>query len=95
MDPRSEATVFEFANVYSIDDLYEGIIIPGKVTNLTKFGAFVDIGIKQGGMIHISEIADKFIKDPSEILQLNQEVMVKVIGIDRERNRINLSMKQV
>lgn len=81
--------------MYSIDDLYEGIIIPGKVTNLTKFGAFVDIGIKQGGMIHISEIADKFIKDPSEILQLNQEVMVKVIGIDRERNRINLSMKQV
>ncbi|MCA0335124.1 MAG: RNA-binding transcriptional accessory protein [Bacteroidetes bacterium] len=95
LDPRSEATVFEFANVYSIDDLYEGLIIPGKVTNLTKFGAFVDIGIKQGGMIHISEIADKFIKDPSEILQLNQEVMVKVIGIDRERNRINLSMKQV
>ena len=73
----------------------KAFIISGKVTNLTKFGAFVDIGIKQGGMIHISEIADKFIKDPSEILQLNQEVMVKVIGIDQERNRINLSMKQV
>jgi len=93
-DPRSEASVFEFAKVYSIDDLHEEMILPGQVTNLTSFGAFVDIGVKQDGMVHISEIVDKFIKDPAEVLSLNQKVMVKVISIDRQRQRIQLSIRK-
>lgn len=93
LDPRETATAFEYAAVYSIDDLETGMTLPGQVTNLTKFGAFVDIGIKQDGMVHISEITDRFIKDPSEVLHLNQKVMVRVLDIDRQRNRIQLSMK--
>lgn len=95
LDPRTEASAIEFASVYSIDELYEGMILPGKISNLTKFGAFVDIGVKQDGMVHISEIANKYIKDPADELQLNQHVMVRVLQVDRERQRINLSMKQV
>ncbi len=95
LDPRTEASAFEFASVYSIDELYEGMILPGKVSNLTKFGAFVDIGVKQDGMVHISEIANKYIKDPADELQLNQHVMVRVLQVDRERQRINLSIRQV
>ncbi len=95
LDPRTEASAIEFASVYSIDELYEGMILPGKVSNLTKFGAFVDIGVKQDGMVHISEIANKYIKDPADELQLNQHVMVRVLQVDRERQRINLSIRQV
>lgn len=95
LDPRTEASAFEFASVYSIDELYEGMILPGKVTNLTKFGAFVDIGVKQDGMVHISEIANKYIKDPADELKLNQHVMVRVLQVDKERQRISLSIRQV
>ncbi|MCO6459849.1 MAG: RNA-binding transcriptional accessory protein [Saprospiraceae bacterium] len=95
LDPRKEATEFNFAPIESIDELYEGMIIPGKVTNLTNFGAFIDIGIKEGGMVHISEIANKYIKDPAEVLSLDQGVMVRIIGIDKDRKRISLSIKQV
>src|SRR5690606_25457928 len=69
LDPRSEARAFEFANIYSIEDVYPGMIVPGIVTNLTRFGAFVDIGVKQDGLVHVSEIAHKYISDPGEALK--------------------------
>jgi len=94
VDPRSTAEAFEFAKVYTINDLYVDMIIPGQVTNLTNFGAFVDIGVKQDGMVHVSEITDKFIRDPSEVLSINQKIMVKVINLDLPRNRIQLSIKK-
>ena len=68
--------------------------LPGIITNLTKFGAFVDIGIKENGLLHISQITDRFIKDPSEVLKLDQKIMVRVVDIDVERKRIQLSMKE-
>lgn len=94
LDPRSEAQQFEFAQIYSIDDVVLGSIVPGVVTNLTRFGAFVDIGVKQDGLVHVSEIAHEFIADPSEKLKLNQKVMVKVVDVDISRKRISLSIKQ-
>lgn len=93
-DPRGRARQFSFAKgIETINDLKEGMIIPGIISNLTAFGAFVNIGIKQDGLIHISQITDKFIQSPAEVLSLNQEVDVKVIDIDIPRNRINLSLK--
>jgi len=94
LDPREEAQAFEFANIFSIDDVQIGMIIPGQVTNLTRFGAFVDIGVKQDGLVHISEIAHKYISDPGEVLKLNDKVMVKVTDVDISRKRIALSIKQ-
>lgn len=94
LDPRSEVRQFEFAAIYSIDDVHVGMVVPGIVTNLTRFGAFVDIGVKQDGLVHVSEIAHKFISDPSEVLKLNQEVMVLVTEVDVVRKRIGLSIKQ-
>ena len=94
LDPRKEAQVFEFANIYSIEDVKAGMIVPGQVTNLTRFGAFVDIGVKQDGLVHVSEIANKFISDPGEVLKLNDKVMVKVVEVDLARKRIALSIKQ-
>lgn len=94
LDPRSEATAFEFANIYSIADVVVGDILPGIVTNLTRFGAFVDIGVKQDGLVHVSEIAHKYITDPNEVLKLNDKVMVKVTEVDIARKRIALSIKQ-
>jgi len=94
LDPRSEAEQFEFSHdVFKIDDVKVGMILPGNVTNITRFGAFVDIGVKQDGMVHISQIADKYIKDPSDALKLNQKVTVKVMEVDVARKRINLTMK--
>ena len=94
LDPRSEAETFEFSHeVFKITDVKAGMILPGIVTNITRFGAFVDVGVKQDGMVHISQIADKYIKDPSDALKLNQKVTVKVIEVDVERKRINLTMK--
>ena len=94
LDPRSEAETFEFSHeVFKIDDVKVGMILPGIVTNITRFGAFVDVGVKQDGMVHISQIADKFIKDPSDALKLNQKVTVKVMEVDVARKRINLTMK--
>jgi len=93
-DPRATIHVFEFdPNIKTFGDLREGQILPGIVTNITRFGCFVDIGIKENGLIHISNLADKFVSDPTEIVSLHQHVQVKVIGIDSERKRIQLSLK--
>ena len=95
LDPRSEAQVFEFANIFSIDDVKVGMEVPGVVTNITRFGAFVDIGVKQDGLVHVSEISTSYITDPNEVLKLNQHVKVKVMEVDVVRKRIALSMKQL
>lgn len=94
LDPRSEAQQFEFANIFSIEDVHAGMVVPGVVTNLTRFGAFVDIGVKQDGLVHVSEISHTFITDPNEALKLNQKVNVKVLEVDVPRKRISLSIKQ-
>jgi uncharacterized protein len=94
LDPRSEAQQFEFANIYSIADVQVGMVVPGIVTNITRFGAFVDIGVKQDGLVHVSEIAHRYITDPNEALKLNQKVEVKVLEVDVARKRIALSIKQ-
>ncbi|MBL0358583.1 MAG: RNA-binding transcriptional accessory protein [Chitinophagaceae bacterium] len=94
LDPRSEVQVFEFAAIYSIDDVKVGMEVPGVVTNITRFGAFVDIGVKQDGLVHVSEISHTYITDPGEALKLNQKVKVKVTDVDVARKRIALSIKQ-
>jgi protein Tex len=94
LDPRADAQAFEFANVFKIEEVQVGMELPGIVTNITRFGAFVDIGVKQDGLVHVSEIANKYITDPSEVLKLNQQVKVKVLEVDIERKRIQLSIKQ-
>lgn len=94
LDVRAEATAFSFAEIYSIEDVLEGMIVPGIVTNITRFGAFVDIGVKQDGLVHVSEIANRFISDPAEVLKLNDKVQVKVLEVDKQRKRIALSIKQ-
>ncbi|MEZ4985579.1 MAG: helix-hairpin-helix domain-containing protein [Saprospiraceae bacterium] len=93
LDPRGEAKTFDFANVSTIDDLREGMELPGVVTNITNFGAFVDIGIKENGLVHVSQIADRFVKNPADVVKLNQQVRVRVVSIDKQRKRIQLSMK--
>ncbi|AHC15799.1 Tex family protein [Salinispira pacifica] len=93
-DPRKSFQAFQFAEgVEKIDDLNEGMKLPGVVTNITKFGAFVDIGVHQDGLIHISEMADRFVSDPGEVLALGQQVTVRVISVDAPRKRIGLSLK--
>jgi len=94
LDPRSEAQQFEFANIYKIEDVTVGMVVPGVVTNITRFGAFVDIGVKQDGLVHVSEISHRYITDPNEALKLNQHVQVKVLEVDINRKRIALSIKQ-
>jgi uncharacterized protein len=95
-DPRKAIKVFEFApNIFKVDDLEVGMVLPGIVTNITKFGAFVDVGVKQDGLVHVSQLADRFISDASEIVKLHQHVHVKVIELDLQRKRIQLSLKQV
>lgn len=93
-DPREEFEVFSFKEgVDKISDLEPGMILPGIVTNITKFGAFVDIGVHQDGLVHVSEMADRFVRDPSEVVKVQQQVTVKVVDVDLDRNRIALSMK--
>lgn len=94
LDPRSELEQFEYANIYSIEDVQVGMEVPGIVTNLTRFGAFVDIGVKQDGLVHVSEISHNYITDPSEALKLNDKVKVVVTEVDLSRKRIALSIKQ-
>lgn len=94
LDPRNELEQFEFAQIYKIEDVQLGMIVPGVVTNLTRFGAFVDIGVKQDGLVHVSEIANRYISDPGEALKLGQKVQVKVMEVDVNRKRIALSIKQ-
>ncbi len=96
LDPRGEAKAFDFdENISSIEDLRAGMILPGIVNNITNFGAFVDIGIKESGLVHISQLSDRFVKKPAEVVSLNQEVTVRVMNIDMQRKRIQLSMKDV
>jgi len=95
-DPRTTIKVFEFApDIFKVEDLQVGMILPGIVTNITKFGAFVDVGVKQDGLVHVSQLADRFISDPTEIVKLHQHVHVKIIELDLQRKRIQLSLKQV
>jgi uncharacterized protein len=95
-DPRQQIKVFEFdRNVRTVDDLEIGMELPGIVTNITNFGAFVDVGVKQDGLVHVSEMADRFISDPNEIVHLHQHVKVKVLKVEKERKRIAFSMKNL
>ena len=95
-DPRTKVLVFEFSEqVRTIEDLNEGMMLPGIVTNITNFGCFVDVGIKENGLVHISELADKFISNPADIVSLHQHVEVKVLSVDKHRKRIQLSMKGI
>lgn len=95
LDPRGKAQPFHFASIQSIEELKEQEVLPGIVTNITKFGAFVDIGLKENGLVHVSEMANRFIKDPAEILKLGDRIQVRVISVDLKRKRIQLSIKQV
>jgi uncharacterized protein len=93
-DPRDSFEVFAFAeDVTSMQDLEPGMQLPGIVTNVTRFGAFVDVGVHQDGLVHISEMADRFIKDPAEVTKVQQKVMVTVLEVDQDRKRISLSMR--
>ena len=93
-DPRQKIQFFEFdKNVRTIDDVQEGMELPGIVTNITNFGCFVDLGIKEKGLIHVSQLADRFVSDPTTVVSIHQHVRVRVIGVDRERKRIALTMK--
>ena len=95
-DPREQIEEFEFdSRVSSIDDLEEGMVLPGIVTNITKFGAFVDIGVHQDGLVHISQLANRYVKDPNDVVHLHQHVRVMVREIDHRRNRISLTMKGI
>lgn len=96
LDPREQAKAFSFdANVREIEDLREGMIIPGLVTNITAFGAFVNVGVHQDGLVHISQLADRFVSSPADVVRLGQQVMVRVVEVDLKRRRIALSMKGV
>ena len=95
-DPRETAKVFEFdRSIRTLDDLREGMILPGIVGNITNFGAFVDLGIKENGLIHLSQMADRYISDPSEVVSIHQHITVKVLSIDKERKRIQLTLKGI
>ncbi len=94
LDPRTQAKVFEFAqDVHRVEDLQPGMVLPGIVTNITNFGCFVDVGVKQDGLVHVSQLTNKFVKHPSEVVKLNQHVRVKVLEVDLARSRISFTMK--
>ena len=94
LDPRAPAKVFQFAqDIRRVEDLQPGMVLPGIVTNITNFGCFVDVGVHQDGLVHVSQLADKYVKHPSEVVKLNQHVKVKVVEIDQARNRISFTMK--
>jgi uncharacterized protein len=94
-DPRAGFSAFAFAEgVSDIAHLRTGMQLPGIVTNVTKFGAFVDVGVHRDGLVHVSQLADRFVRDPSEVVAAGREVLVTVIGVDEKRGRINLSMKR-
>lgn len=92
-DPREALVEFQFADVKKPEDLYVGMVLPGIVTNITRFGCFVDIGVKQDGMVHISQLANRYISDPNTVVKLQQQVKVKVLEVDLERKRIGLSLR--
>jgi uncharacterized protein len=93
-DPREQIEEFEFAKgIENMDDLTVGMELPGIITNITNFGAFVDIGVHQDGLVHISQLADKYVKDPNDVVKLHQHVRVKVLEVDYRRKRISLTMR--
>ena len=95
LDPREQLQVFAFdPNVHTIGDLREGMLLPGIITNITAFGAFVDIGVKQDGLVHISQLADRYVASPADVVHLGQHVEVRVTGVDTVRGRIALSMRR-
>lgn len=94
LDPRSEIEQFEYANIFKIEDVQVGMVVPGIVTNITRFGVFIDIGVKQDGLVHVSELANRYITDPNEVVKLNDKVKVKVMEVDTVRKRIGLSIRQ-
>ena len=95
-DPREQIEEFEFdKNVTSVDDLVAGMVLPGIVTNITNFGAFVDVGVHQDGLVHVSQLADRYVADPTQVVKLHQHVKVSVVEVDRKRSRISLSMKKL
>jgi uncharacterized protein len=93
-DPRPPFQTFAFADVHAIGDLQPGMVLPGVVTNVTAFGAFVDVGVHQDGLVHVSQLADRWVKDPSEVVRVRQQVQVRVLEVDAERGRIALSMRK-
>jgi uncharacterized protein len=94
LDPRTQAKVFEFAqDVHRPEDLQAGMVLPGLVTNITNFVCFVDVGVKQDVLVHISQLDDRFVSHPSDVVKLNQHVRVKVTDVDLSRNRISFTMK--
>lgn len=93
LDPRGPLTAFRFADVHTLDDLREGMTLPGIVTNITNFGCFVDVGVHHDGLVHISQLADKFVSDPTTVVSLRQQVMVKVLEVDLKRKRLSLTMR--
>ncbi|NLX18576.1 MAG: S1 RNA-binding domain-containing protein, partial [Desulfobulbus sp.] len=93
-DPRQSFTAFAFApGIEKLEDLKEGMVLPGVVTNVTRFGAFVDVGVHQDGLVHISQLADRFVKDPAEVVKVRQQVQVRVLEVDTKRGRIALSLR--
>jgi len=94
LDPRDKIEIFEFdKSIHKIEDVREGMILNGIVTNITAFGCFVDIGVKENGLVHVSQMADKFISDPSTVVTIHQHVQVRVLSVDLERKRIQLSLR--
>ena len=94
-DPRAAVEAFEFdPRVHEVADLQVGMLLPGIVTNITNFGAFVDVGVHQDGLVHISQLADRYVKDPNEVVKLHQHVVVRVTEVDNKRQRISLSMRE-
>ena len=95
-DPREAFEQFEFdPNINSIQDLVIGMVLPGIVTNITNFGCFVDVGVHQDGLVHVSQMANRYISDPNDVVKLRDQVMVKVVDVDLDRKRISLSMKDL
>ena len=94
-DPRQEVEAFEFdPRVHEVADLQVGMLLPGIVTNITAFGCFVDVGVHHDGLVHISQLADRYVKDPNDVVKLHQHVVVRVTEVDQRRGRISLSMKE-
>ncbi|NOX97184.1 MAG: S1 RNA-binding domain-containing protein, partial [Nitrospirae bacterium] len=94
-DPRKQFELFSFAaEIKTIDDVKVGMELPGIVTNITAFGAFVDVGVHQDGLVHISELADRYVKNPADVVKVHQRVKVRVLAIDIARKRISMSMKK-
>ena len=95
-DPREAIEVWSFdERLLTIDDVKAGMVLPGIVTNVTNFGCFVDIGVKENGLVHVSQLADRFVSDPTTIVSVHQHVTVRVLDVDHARKRISLSMKEV